>query len=101
LGEEKLACHLPILIRVAVKVLEKNINSMADITSKVELLQSLEHRNIVQFLHMIDTLTTTYVFMEHVAGEDLEKYLRALGCLKEEETRPVFQQVVSAVHFLH
>ena len=50
---------------------------------------------------MIDTLTTTYVIMENVAGEDLEKYLRALGCLKEEEARPVFQQVVSAVHFLH
>ena len=48
-GEVKLACHLPTLIRVAVKVLEKNINSMADITSKVELLQSLEHRNIVRF----------------------------------------------------
>ena len=100
-GEVKLACHLPTRIRVAVKVLEKNINSMADITSKLELLQSLEHRNIVRFFHMIDTLTTTYVIMEYVPGEDLEKYLRALGCLKEEEARPVFQQVVSAVHFLH
>nr|AAI09355.1 RIKEN cDNA 4932415M13 gene [Mus musculus]AAI16729.1 RIKEN cDNA 4932415M13 gene [Mus musculus] len=49
---------------------------------------------------MIDTLTTTYVIMEYVPGEDLEKYLRALGCLKEEEARPVFQQVVSAVYFL-
>lgn len=100
-GEVKLACHLPTLIRVAVKVLEKNINSIADFTLKVELLQSLEHRNIVRFFHMIDTLTTTYVIMEYVPGEDLEKYLRALGCLKEEEARPVFQQVVSAVHFLH
>ncbi|XP_028622516.1 putative sperm motility kinase W [Grammomys surdaster] len=100
-GEVKLACHLPTRVRVAVKVLEKNINSVADITSEVELLQSLEHRNIVRFFHMVDTLTTTYVIMEYVAGEDLERCLRALGCLKEEEARPIFQQVVSAVHFLH
>lgn len=100
-GEVKLACHLPTSAQVAVKVLEKSSNNVADITSEVELLQSLEHRNIVRFFHMIDTLTTTYVIMEYVAGEDLERCLRALGCLKEDEARRIFQQVVSAVHFLH
>lgn len=100
-GEVKLACHLPTGTRVAVKVLDKNINSVADITLEVELLQSLEHRNIVRFFHMIDTLTASYIIMEYVAGEDLESCLRSLGCMKEEEARPIFQQVVSAVHFLH
>ncbi|KAL1780435.1 sperm motility kinase W, partial [Sigmodon hispidus] len=100
-GEVKLACHLPTQTRVAVKVLEKNINSVADINTEVNILRSLEHRNIVRFFHMIDTLTTTYVIMEYVAGEDLESCLRALGCLEEEEARLIFRQVVSAVHFLH
>lgn len=100
-GEVNLACHLPTGIQVAVKVLEKNINSVADIISEVEILQSLEHRNIVRFFDMIDTLTTTYVIMEYVAGQDLEKNLRARGRLKEEDARHVFQQVVSAVRFLH
>ncbi|XP_076413756.1 putative sperm motility kinase W [Peromyscus maniculatus bairdii] len=100
-GEVKLACHLPTHTRVAVKVLEKNTNSVADISTEVNILQSLEHRNIVRFFHMIDTLSTTYVIMEYVAGEDLECCLRALGCLQEEEARGIFRQVVSAVHFLH
>lgn len=100
-GEVKLACHLPTLTRVAVKVLEKNTNSVAGISTEVNILQSLEHRNIVRLFHMIDTLTTTYVIMECVAGEDLESCLRAQGCLKEEEARAIFRQVVSAVHFLH
>ncbi|XP_052610684.1 putative sperm motility kinase W [Peromyscus californicus insignis] len=100
-GEVKLACHLPTHTRVAVKVLEKNTNSVADISTEVNILQSLEHRNIVRFFDMIDTLSTTYVIMEYVAGEDLESCLRALGCLKEEEARGIFRQVVSAVHFLH
>lgn len=100
-GEVKLACHLPTQTRVAVKILEKNTNSVADISTEVNILQSVEHRNIVRFFHMIDTLTTTYLIMEYVAGEDLESCLRALGCLKEEEARAIFRQVVSAVHFLH
>ncbi|XP_052610786.1 putative sperm motility kinase W [Peromyscus californicus insignis] len=100
-GEVKLACHLPTHTRVAVKVLEKNTNSVADISTEVNILQSLEHRNIVRFFDMIDTLSTTYVIMEYVAGEDLESCLRARGCLKEEEARGIFRQVVSAVHFLH
>nr|XP_042123825.1 putative sperm motility kinase W [Peromyscus maniculatus bairdii]XP_042123826.1 putative sperm motility kinase W [Peromyscus maniculatus bairdii]XP_042123827.1 putative sperm motility kinase W [Peromyscus maniculatus bairdii]XP_042123828.1 putative sperm motility kinase W [Peromyscus maniculatus bairdii]XP_042123829.1 putative sperm motility kinase W [Peromyscus maniculatus bairdii]XP_042123830.1 putative sperm motility kinase W [Peromyscus maniculatus bairdii] len=100
-GEVKLACHLPTHTRVAIKVLEKNTNSVADISTEVNILQSLEHRNIVRFFHMIDTLTTTYLIMEYVAGEDLESCLQALGCLKEEEARGIFRQVVSAVHFLH
>ncbi|XP_051062787.1 putative sperm motility kinase W [Phodopus roborovskii] len=100
-GEVKLACHLPTHTRVAVKVLEKSINSVADISSEVNILQSVEHRNIVRFFHMIDTLTTTYMIMEYVAGIDLESCVRAAGCLEEEEARPLFQQVVSAVYFLH
>ncbi|XP_036031991.1 LOW QUALITY PROTEIN: serine/threonine-protein kinase MARK2-like [Onychomys torridus] len=100
-GEVKLACHLPTHTRVAVKVLEKNTNSVADISTEVNILQSLEHRNIVRFFDMIDTPTTSYLIMEYVAGEDLESCLRALGCLKEEEARVIFRQVVSAVHFLH
>ncbi|XP_052610465.1 putative sperm motility kinase W [Peromyscus californicus insignis] len=96
-----LACHLPTHTQVAVKVLEKNTNSVADISTQVNILQSLEHRNIVRLFDMIDTLSTTYVIMEYVAGEDLESCLRALGCLKEEEARGIFRQVVSAVHFLH
>lgn len=100
-GDVQLAFHLPTHARVAVKVLEKNINSVDDISSEVEILKSLEHRNIVRFFHMIDTLTTSYIIMEYVAGEDLESCLRTVGCLKEEEARPIFKQVVSAVHFLH
>ncbi|XP_076416998.1 putative sperm motility kinase W [Peromyscus maniculatus bairdii] len=100
-GEVKLACHLPTHTRVAVKVLEKNTNSVADISTEVNILQSLEHRNIVRFFDMIDTLSTTYLIMEYVAGEDLESCLGALGCFKEEEARVIFRQVVSAVHFLH
>ncbi|XP_040597042.1 sperm motility kinase-like [Mesocricetus auratus] len=100
-AEVKLACHLPTSTQVAVKVLKKNHNGMNDINSEVQILQFLEHRNIVRYYHVINTMTKTYLVMEYVAGDDLEIFLRDKTYLKEEEARPIFQQVVSAVHFLH
>ncbi|XP_040585597.1 putative sperm motility kinase W [Mesocricetus auratus] len=100
-GEVKLACHLPTNTQVAVKVLEKNHNAVSGIQSEVQILQSLEHRNIVRFFHIIDTQKMSYVFMEYVPGKDLQMLLKTIGYLKEEDARSIFQQVVSAVHFLH
>ncbi|XP_036023049.1 sperm motility kinase-like [Onychomys torridus] len=100
-GEVKLACHLPTHTWVAVKVLEKKKNSLAHINNEAKILQSVEHRNIVRFFHVIDTSSTTFVIMEYIAGKDLEYFLRGKDFLKENEARPIFQQVVSGVHFLH
>ncbi|XP_059137387.1 putative sperm motility kinase W [Peromyscus eremicus] len=100
-GEVKLACHLPTHTQVAVKVLEKEKNSLARINTEVEILQSVEHRNIVHFFHVIDTSTITYLIMEYVPGKDLFVFLGERHFLEEDEVRPIFQQVVSGVHFLH
>ncbi|KAM7324908.1 hypothetical protein ACRRTK_015162 [Alexandromys fortis] len=100
-GEVKLACHIPTKTQVAVKILSKKSNTLDEIDSEVKILQSLEHSNIIHFFHVIDTQSTTYIIMEYVAGKDLQTFLSEVGCLKEQEARPIFQQVVSAVHFLH
>lgn len=86
-GEVKLACHLSTNTQVAVKVLDKNHNVVTDINTEVEILQSLEHRNIVPFFHVIDTLKMTYVVMLYVAGKDLAMSLRDTGYLKEDDAR--------------
>ncbi|KAL1771383.1 sperm motility kinase W, partial [Sigmodon hispidus] len=100
-GEVKLACHLPTHTQVAVKILEKENNALDKISSEVNILKVLEHKNIVKFFHVFDTLTTTYVVMEYVAGKDLELFLRDIDYLEEEKARLIFKQVVSGVHYLH
>ncbi|KAM7318563.1 hypothetical protein ACRRTK_021675 [Alexandromys fortis] len=100
-GEVKLACHIPTKTQVAVKILSKKSNSLGEMNSEVKILQTLEHSNIIHFFHVIDTQSTTYIIMEYVAGKDLHMFLSEVRCLKEQEARPIFQQVVSAVHFLH
>ncbi|KAM7318866.1 hypothetical protein ACRRTK_021978 [Alexandromys fortis] len=100
-GDMKLACHIPTKTHVYVKILSKKSNALDEIDSEVKILQTLEHSNIIQFFHVIETESKTYIIMEYVAGKDLRMFLREVRCLKEQEARPIFQQVVLAVHFLH
>ncbi|KAK7828501.1 hypothetical protein U0070_009010 [Myodes glareolus] len=100
-GEVKLACHIPTKTTVAVKILRKKSNILGEINSEAKILQSLEHSNIIKFFHIIDTWSRTYIVMEYVAGKDLKVFISEVRHLKEQEARPIFQQVVSAVHFLH
>ena len=99
--EVKLACHIPTKTQVAVKILSKKSNSLGKINSDKKIFQTLEHCNIIHFFHVNDTQSRTYIIMEYVAGKDLQMFLSEVGCLKDQEARPIFQQVVSAVHFLH
>uniref|UniRef100_A0A8C8UNF9 non-specific serine/threonine protein kinase n=1 Tax=Peromyscus maniculatus bairdii TaxID=230844 RepID=A0A8C8UNF9_PERMB len=101
-GKVKLACHLPTHTQVAVKVLKKKKNSLADINTEVEILQSVEHRNIVNFFHVIDTSSTTYLIMEyHASRGDLVSHIEKVGCLQEEQAQHIFTQIVCAVHYCH
>lgn len=100
-GDVILALHLPTKTQVAIKVLEKEYNDVEHIRSEVAIHKSLQHSNIIQFFHAIDTLRTTYLIMEYLEGKNLAMLIREVGCLKEEEARPLFNQLASAVHFLH
>ena len=100
-GEVKLACRLPTHTQVAVKILKRANNDLEDITSEVQIHQSLEHRNIVELFHAIHTPTVTYMVMEFVEGRDLQMFLSERDYLKEEQAKAIFQQVFSGLHFLH
>ncbi|XP_057607360.1 sperm motility kinase-like [Chionomys nivalis] len=100
-GEVILAQHLPTKTQVAIKVLEKEYNDEEYIDSEVAIHKSLHHRNIIQFFHAINTLRTTYLVMEYLEGKDLVMLINEVGCLTEEEARPIVNQLASAVHFLH
>ncbi|KAK7820044.1 hypothetical protein U0070_022576 [Myodes glareolus] len=99
--EVKIAQHLSMKSQVAFKVLEKEYNDEEYIRSEVAIHKSLQHSNIIQVFHAINTLQTTYLIMEYLKGKDLVMLIREVGSLKEEEARPIINQLASAVHFLH
>ena len=100
-GKVILAQHLPTKVQVAIKVLEKEYNEEEYINSEVAIHKSLHHRNIIQFFDSFNTMRTTYLVMEYLEGKDLVVLINEVGCLTEEEARPIFNQLASAVHFLH
>ncbi|XP_057607412.1 sperm motility kinase-like [Chionomys nivalis] len=96
LGEVMFAKHLPTCAQLAVKALQKAHNTVV-----VTIHKSLQHYNIIQFFYAINTLNTMYVVMEYLEGKDLEMVITEVRSLKEKETRPIFSQLASTVHFLH
>ncbi|ETL79747.1 NEK protein kinase [Phytophthora nicotianae] len=75
--------------------------------NEVELLKQLPaHPNIVGFreafwMQSIDeTQQVLVLVLEHANDGDLEQYLRR-SCIKEEEVRRIFLQLVRGVHHLH
>ncbi|XP_012890588.1 PREDICTED: sperm motility kinase X-like [Dipodomys ordii] len=98
-GHVKLAKHLLTDALVAVKVLEKRDNPF--ITSEVDIMKSVDHPNVVKLFHVMETEERVYLVMEYPGGGDLLRHVLQVLKLQEEEARPVFRQIVSAMHYCH
>src|SRR5262245_3878639 len=91
---------------LAAKELEKRRfmkNGQLDkkIDNEMKIMQSLRHPNIVEFVEYYDQGDYLYIIMEFARHGDLQKYLNERGPIKEEMARPLAQQILSALHYLH
>ena len=68
---------------------------------EVQILQSLDHPNIVKLYRMIEYQDCVVLIMEYAAGRELFEYIISKGRLAEDEARPIFCQMLSAVQYLH
>jgi len=92
----------------AVKVVDKAVSvqfrkkkrSALPLASEQQLLASLEHPNIVKMFDWIETDGQICLVLEYVPGPTLQRYLED-GRLQELQARRVFQQLCSAVAYLH
>ncbi|EHA98251.1 Sperm motility kinase 2B [Heterocephalus glaber] len=102
-GRIFLAKHWGTGMLVAVKELEKAKVPAACITSEVEILQDLEHPNLVQLLEVIKTKNEVYLVLEYVTGGNLQqRILRTENHrLPEEEARGIFRDIMGAVDYCH
>ncbi|XP_069853320.1 sperm motility kinase Y-like [Dipodomys merriami] len=95
----KLAKHLLTDTLVEVKVLNKKENPF--FATEVDIFKSLDHPNVVKLLEIIETEQWLYFVMEYLEGGDLVDYLQEAGRMEEEEARPLFKQILSAVKYCH
>ena len=71
------------------------------VATEVDILKSIHHRNIIEFIAAYDTHRHTYLITELVNGGELFEYVAQRERLEESEARAVFRQVVGAVEYLH
>lgn len=79
-GEVKLAIHKATGQNVAIKVLDKKkIDRKKDqerIVSEINILQRVNHKNIIKIYEIIETKEKFYIVMEQAEKGDLFEYIR-------------------------
>eukprot|EP00004_Rigifila_ramosa_P021673 TRINITY_DN580_c0_g1_i2.p1 TRINITY_DN580_c0_g1~~TRINITY_DN580_c0_g1_i2.p1 ORF type:complete len:336 (-),score=80.65 TRINITY_DN580_c0_g1_i2:706-1686(-) len=87
----------------AIKILDKtskeaNLDMMK---REVEIMQMVEHRNIIYMREMYDTPTKLYLIMELVTGGEMFDRIVNRGNYSEKDASDVVRQIANAVAYLH
>ena len=90
----------------AAKELEKRRfmkNGVIDrkLDNEMQIMKSISHRNIVQYIDYVDHGSHMYIIMEFVPCGDLQDYLRLHGRLEEGLAKTMAAQVLDALAYLH
>ncbi|KAI9478034.1 MAG: kinase-like domain-containing protein [Benjaminiella poitrasii] len=101
-----LAYHYLTGEKVAIKVINKRAHAyrvMSRLVREIELMQVLDHENIVKLYETYETADAIYLTMEYVEGCNLEEYLKKINknVIPEDEARDIFRQVVKAIDHCH
>ncbi|KAK4961150.1 Protein kinase protein rad53 [Elasticomyces elasticus] len=90
----------------AAKELEKRKfmkNGVLDrkLDNEMQIMQAINHPNIVQYVDYVDHGQYLYIIMEFVPCGDLQQYLGVHGALEEVLGKKVAWQVLEALDYLH
>jgi serine kinase len=90
---------------VAVKILNKSAASKdylhKFLPREIEILQKINHANILKVHEIIDTEKLTYFMMELAQNGDLLDYINSRKALPEAEAKYLFRQMVLGIQYLH
>ncbi|XP_012828001.1 PREDICTED: SNF1-related protein kinase catalytic subunit alpha KIN10-like [Erythranthe guttata] len=104
-GKVKLAVHSLTGIKVAIKILDRrSINNCEaeKVRREINIMRRLSHPNVVRLFEVIETPSKVYVVMEYLNSGELFYYLIDNGGrLDEDESRRLFQQIISGVEYCH
>lgn len=68
-------------------------------------MKGLNHPHIVRLIHIVKREKYLYEVMEYVSSENVYDYVKRKEKdhkkIEEEEARNIFQQMASALHYLH
>ena len=61
----------------------------------------LDHPNIIKIKEAFESTKSFNLVLEYAEGISLLKYLKTKTRLSEQETKEIFAQILSAVHYCH
>jgi len=104
-GKVKLAYDPQKEIEVAIKFIKRsNITSaqkQAKLEREINILQNLNHPNIVRLYDVIETEKYIGIVMAYANGGELFEYISENQYLSEEESAKFFIQLLDGVQYLH
>ncbi|PWW72300.1 Pkinase-domain-containing protein [Tuber magnatum] len=71
------------------------------VRKEVEILEKLNHPNIVSYIDCHEDRSHIYIFMELIKGGDLNEYLGRHGALPESMVQEVSRQVLRGIEYVH
>ena len=71
------------------------------VTREIKILKMARHPNIIQLYEIIETPRQLYLITEYVPGGELFDYIVKHHRLSEAEACKFFQQIMSAIVYLH
>jgi serine/threonine protein kinase len=92
--------------KYAVKIVNKSkfLNKpklSESVMQEINILQTINHPNIIKVWDVIDTKKAIYLFLELVGGGELFHYIVRRGKLSEAEARYYFVQMLHAIKYMH
>jgi serine/threonine protein kinase len=96
--------HLPTQLNVALKIVPKSSLSKTrkdSLFKEIQILQSLHHPLIAEFLDFFQTKSHLFIVMEYVTNGNLRQYIQKNGLFEENQTRRIFMQILSVLQYLH
>lgn len=89
---------------VAIKQISLNDRSqdnLQGVMGEIDLLKTLNHRNIVKYLGSFKTRTHLYIILEFMENGSLSGIIKSCGVLNEELVAVYVTQVLQGLRYLH
>ena len=105
-GKVKLGWKRDGSVQVAIKLIRReslgsNPSRLPKIHREINILETLQHPNIVRLHEMVETREFIGIILEYASGGELFDYILNHRYLKDHTARKLFAQLVSGVGYLH
>ncbi|KAK0228572.1 ste11-like protein [Armillaria fumosa] len=80
---------------------ERKKNMLSALEHEIELLQDLQHENIVQYLYSSLEDDCLNIFLEYVPGGSVTALLRSYGAFEEPLVKNFVRQILQGLSYLH